>query len=77
IIRAKATKKIFIGCTNYPKCSTSYPLPQRTGIRTTDKNCKTSGLPMVSIPFKTRRILSCVDMNCPSKKRRKKKYSKK
>ncbi len=77
IIRAKATKKIFIGCTNYPKCSTSYPLPQRTGIRTTDKICKTCGLPMVSIPFKTRRILSCVDMNCPSKKRRKKKYSKK
>jgi len=77
IIRAKATKKIFIGCTNYPNCSTSYPLPQRTGIQTTDKICKTCGLPMVSIPFKTRRILSCVDMNCPSKKKWKKKSSKK
>ncbi|MFQ5887269.1 MAG: DNA topoisomerase, partial [Candidatus Hydrothermarchaeales archaeon] len=72
IIRSKNTKKIFIGCANYPKCSTSYPLPQKTGIRTTDKLCKTCGLPMVSIPFKTRRILSCIDMNCPSKKRRKK-----
>jgi DNA topoisomerase-1 len=71
IIRSRATKKIFIGCSNYPKCSTSYPLPQRTGIRTTDKICKTCGLPMVSIPFKTRRILSCIDMNCPSKKKRK------
>ncbi|MFQ5975820.1 MAG: DNA topoisomerase I, partial [Candidatus Hydrothermarchaeales archaeon] len=72
IIRAKVSKKTFIGCSNYPECSTSYPLPQITGIRTTDKLCKTCGLPMVSIPFKRRRILSCVDMNCPSKKRKKK-----
>lgn len=70
IIQSKKTKKIFIGCTNYPECSTSYPLPQRRGIRTTDKTCNTCGLPMVSVPMGRRRILSCIDMNCPSKRRR-------
>ncbi|MBI5253893.1 MAG: topoisomerase DNA-binding C4 zinc finger domain-containing protein, partial [Euryarchaeota archaeon] len=67
IIKSKATGKIFIGCSNYPKCSTSYPLPQREGVRTTDKKCSTCGLPMVSIPFRRKRFLSCIDMNCKSK----------
>ncbi len=77
IIRSRATRKMFIGCSGYPKCSNSYPLPQRPGIQTTDKICQTCGLPMVSIPFKSRRILSCIDMNCPSKKKRTKKKSSK
>lgn len=67
IIRSKKTKKIFIGCSNYPQCSTSYPLPQKVGIKTTDKKCKYCGLPMVSIPVGKRRMLSCIDMNCKSK----------
>lgn len=67
IIKSKATGKIFIGCSNYPKCSTSYPLPQREGVKTTDKKCSTCGLPMVSIPFRGKRFLSCIDMNCKSK----------
>ncbi|MFX1449564.1 MAG: DNA topoisomerase [Promethearchaeota archaeon] len=41
IIRSKATKKRFIGCSNYPDCTNSFPLSQRgkiTPIR--DKFCK-------------------------------------
>ncbi len=69
IIRSKSTNKIFIGCSNYPKCSTSYPLPQREGVRTTDKICRYCNLPMVSIPVGRKRILSCIDMNCKSKQK--------
>lgn len=69
IIKSKATSKIFIGCSNYPKCSTSYPLPQREGIKATTEKCSTCGLPMVSIPFGRKRFLSCVDMNCKSKEK--------
>jgi len=72
IIRSRKTKKIFIGCSNYPRCSTSFPLPQKTGIRTTDKKCKYCGLPMVSIPMGKRRLLSCIDMKCESKTKFKK-----
>lgn len=69
IIRSRRTGKIFVGCSNYPKCSTSYPLPQKDGIRTTTRLCKACSLPMVSIPFGRKRVLSCVDMNCRSKAR--------
>jgi DNA topoisomerase-1 len=68
-LRIMKVKKQFIGCSNYPDCSVSYPLPQKIGILPTDKNCSECGLPMVSIPFGKRRILSCVDMNCKSKEK--------
>jgi DNA topoisomerase-1 len=69
IIKSRKTGKIFVGCSNYPKCSTSYPLPQNNSVRTTSLKCKACGLPMVSIRLKKRRILSCIDMECKSKKK--------
>ncbi len=71
-LRIMKARKQFIGCSNYPECRTSYPLPQRAGIRTTDNRCDVCGLPMVSIPLGKRRILSCIDMNCKSKEKYKK-----
>jgi DNA topoisomerase-1 len=73
IIRSKKTGKRFIGCENYPRCETSYPLPQRRGIYPTDKRCNVCGLPMVSLPLGKRRVLSCIDMNCKSKEKYRKK----
>lgn len=69
IIKSRKTGKIFVGCSNYPKCSTSYPLPQNNSVRTTSLMCRECGLPMVSIKFKKRRILSCIDIECKSKKK--------
>jgi DNA topoisomerase-1 len=73
IIRSKKTGKRFIGCKNYPNCDVSYPLPQKRGIYPTDKRCNVCGLPMVSIPLGKRRVLSCIDMNCRSKDKYRKK----
>ncbi len=70
IVKSRKTGKIFVGCSNYPKCSTSYPLPQNNSVKTTRLKCNQCGLPMVSIKFKKRRVLSCIDMNCKSKKKR-------
>jgi DNA topoisomerase-1 len=70
IVKSKKTGKIFVGCSNYPKCSNSYPLPQNNSVKTTSLKCNHCGLPMVSIKFKKRRVLSCIDMNCKSKKKR-------
>ncbi|MEE9594701.1 MAG: DNA topoisomerase I, partial [Candidatus Hydrothermarchaeales archaeon] len=50
VVRSRASGKSFIGCSNYPKCSNSYPLPQRRGVRPTDKKCNACGLPMISVP---------------------------
>ncbi len=72
-LRIMKARKQFIGCSNYPKCRTSYPLPQRAGIKTTDNKCNACGLPMVSIPLGKRRLLGCIDMNCKSKEKYKNK----
>jgi len=72
IMRSRKTNKVFVGCTNYPRCSTSYPLPQRKKVVPTDKICKACGAPMIMIPFRGRMQQSCLNMNCPSKKKREK-----
>jgi DNA topoisomerase-1 len=69
IIRSNKTHKQFIGCSGFPDCKVSYPLPQIKGVLATDKKCYSCGLPMVSIPLGRRRVLSCIDMNCKSKNR--------
>lgn len=55
VIRAKASKKRFIGCTKYPACQTAYPLPQFGLVKTGDEKCKTCSLPIVLIISKGRR----------------------
>lgn len=77
IIRSKKTKKQFIGCSSYPGCKTSFPLPQKKNVYPTDKSCNLCGLPMVSVPLGRRRVLSCIDMNCKSKEKYKKAREKK
>lgn len=72
VIRSRNSKKKFIGCSSYPECKTSFPLPQKRNIYPTDKTCNLCGLPMVSVPLGKRRVLSCIDMNCKSKEKFKK-----
>ncbi len=48
IIRSRQTKKQFVGCSNYPNCSTSYPLPQRGKVTPTEEACQ-CGAPIVKI----------------------------
>ena len=48
IIRSKKTKKRFVGCSNYPECTTSYPLPQKGKVAPTEEVCE-CGAPLVKI----------------------------
>lgn len=71
----------FVGCSNYPKCDNSYPLPRMGMIHVVDKPCKECGLPMIRVIRKGKRPYEmCIDPKCPSKKdwgkRKKKKKSK-
>ncbi len=68
-LRIMKARKQFVGCSGYPKCRTSYPLPQKIGVLPTDKKCSQCGLPMISVPLGKRRLLSCIDMNCKSKEK--------
>jgi DNA topoisomerase-1 len=69
-IKSSRTGKSFVGCSSYPKCKTSFPLPQKTTSTPTDKVCSECGLPMVSIRLGRKKILSCIDPNCSSKQKR-------
>ncbi|MBU7046140.1 MAG: DNA topoisomerase I [Theionarchaea archaeon] len=48
IIRSRKTKKRFVGCSNYPKCSRAYPLPQKGKVTPTEEACE-CGAPLVKV----------------------------
>lgn len=48
IIRSKKTKKRFVGCSGYPKCSKAYPLPQKGKVEPTGETCA-CGAPVVKL----------------------------
>jgi len=73
-IRHGAYGKRFVGCSNYPQCSNSYPLPQRGLIVPTDQRCNACGHPVVKVIMRGRSPwILCLNMECPAKngKRRK------
>ena len=59
VIRYSSSRKRFVGCTGYPNCKVTYPLPQKGRIERTNKTCK-CGAPIVKI--NGREI--CLDPNC-------------
>ena len=73
MITSRKSKKRFVGCSNYAEggCKASAPLPQRGGIRTTNKTCVECGWPIVGVVFarRSRQWRICVNMLCPAKKK--------
>jgi len=65
----KFNGKMFVGCTNYPKCKVAYPLPRNTyKIEKTGKICEKCGTPIVRIYRKGKRPFTmCLDPKCPTK----------
>ncbi|MGC9060745.1 MAG: DNA topoisomerase I, partial [Thermoplasmata archaeon] len=59
--------KRFIGCTNYPKCKTAYPLPQKGKIVYTGKKCEVCGAPVVKVVVNKNAWENCVNPECPKK----------
>jgi DNA topoisomerase-1 len=69
IIRSHMTKKHFVGCSNYPKCRQSFPLPQRGLVSATDEKCPKCGLNIVQVKqFKRRPWKLCVKDGFVTKK---------
>ena len=58
----------FVGCTNYPDCENTYPLPNNGDISSTDKTCDECGKPVIYVERSNGRNYSmCIDPDCPSK----------
>ena len=65
---SRRTKKRFVGCDNYPKCSNSYPLPGYGMLKKTDKVCEKCGTPIIYVFRKGKRPFKmCLDTNCKTK----------
>jgi DNA topoisomerase-1 len=61
--------KQFVGCSNYPNCDQTYPLPQYAKIQATSKICPHCHSPIVTVIRKGKKTFSmCLDPNCPTKK---------
>ena len=70
VIRSQRGKR-FIGCTGYPGCSTTYPLPQSGTVTPTGESCPSCGAPVIEMAYRGRgKWKSCANMNCPSKSRK-------
>ncbi|MBW1839193.1 MAG: topoisomerase DNA-binding C4 zinc finger domain-containing protein, partial [Deltaproteobacteria bacterium] len=54
IIHSRRTGKRFVGCTNYPKCHNSFPLPQHGYVEVISRKCK-CGLGLIQVRAKGRR----------------------
>jgi len=68
VIRSKATKKRFVGCSNYSSgCRASAPLPQKGAIRTTPKPCEHCSWPVVYVVGGRHPWRLCVNPSCPGK----------
>lgn len=68
IMRAKKSKKRFVGCTGYPECTNSYPLPQFGSIVSTGETCGECNSPKVKVISKgSRPWILCIDPQCPTK----------
>ncbi|MBX8631205.1 MAG: DNA topoisomerase I [Thermoplasmata archaeon] len=70
IVRSQKGKR-FVGCSGYPECSVTYPLPQSGEVAFSGKSCETCGAPLVEIRQNRGSWSTCINVTCPSKTRQK------
>lgn len=76
LVRYSRNNKRFAGCSGYPKCEITYPLPQRGRLVPLKEACQHCGAPRVQVLSGRRPWTTCVNIECPSKQERGKKTSK-
>ena len=68
IIRHSGRGKRFLGCTRYPECDNTQPLPQRGFIEPTEERCDACSNPIIRVITRGRPPwVLCVNMQCPKK----------
>ena len=68
-IRASSkTHSMFIGCSGWPDCDVTFPLPKGK-IEAQEEPCPTCGMPQVRVSaFRAKPRVACIDPECPSNK---------
>lgn len=68
IIRKSKKGKRFIGCSSFPKCDNSYPLPQKGNVIFEGDYCERCGAPIMTVIYR-RKWKKCVNPECESNKK--------
>ena len=68
--------KIFVGCSGYPNCTQSYPLPQKGELVFTNRVCELCKAPIIQMKqLRSKYVIEfCINPNCQSNKERREKY---
>ena len=62
------TKSMFIGCSGWPDCDVTYPLPKGK-VESVPELCPICGMPQVKVTaFRSKPRIICIDPNCESNK---------
>ncbi len=73
VIRRSKRGKRFLGCSNYPACGNTYPLPQRGKLEFPGETCPACGAPIVIVITRGKRPWKfCVNPLCPGKEKKEK-----
>jgi DNA topoisomerase-1 len=67
IRRNRKSRKRFVGCSGYPDCRVTYPLPQRGEIIPLGTLCDACGSPEIKVLGGKRPWITCINMDCPKK----------
>ena len=68
IQRKGKTGKRFVGCSAYPNCTVTFPLPQNGSITPLNTFCPDCSAPLISVKSKRFSYKMCLNMTCVSKK---------
>ena len=68
LIRKGHSGKRFAGCSSYPKCDNSYPLPQKGTITTTTDLCPECNTPIIKVKTGRFNYKMCIELGCITKK---------
>ena len=73
IVRFSRRRKRFVGCTGFPECKNTYPLPQKGYINSTQKTCSNCNAPIVRVKANEKKPWElCINPECSAKKPKKK-----
>ncbi len=65
---SQKTRSMFIGCSGWPDCDVTYPLPKGK-IEAIDEPCPICGMPQIKVtPFRSKPHTQCIDPLCESNK---------
>lgn len=67
VIRKGKSGKRFVGCSGYPNCTVTFPLPQKGVITSTKEKCVSCTSPVIKVKNKNFNYKMCLNLVCKTK----------